>query len=213
MESITENHTAESLIAFEKRMVGLWESGEIPSLVHFSGGNEQQLIEIFSEIRKQDWIFVSHRAHYHCLLKGMPESELEEFIRLDKSMFCFDRELRIYQSAILAGCVGIATGVAVANKEAQNGEHVWCFIGDGAADSGHLYEAALYATGHELPITFVIENNFRQVDTDIAVRRGASYVAFSMNAPCIREYTYESRWPHAGSGCTHQIDFKRKTPL
>jgi pyruvate dehydrogenase E1 component alpha subunit len=207
------DHTKQSLIAFEARVKDLWESGELPSLVHLCGGNEEQLLEIFAGIRPNDWVFLSHRGHYAALLKGMPESELEDFIRTDRSMFCFDRERRIYQSAILGGCIGIATGVAVAIKEGGEDAHVHCFIGDGAADNGHLYEAALYATGHELPITFHIENNFRQVDTDIVVRRGASYAGFSMTAPCIREYSYEPTWPHAGSACKTQITFKRTHPL
>jgi pyruvate dehydrogenase E1 component alpha subunit len=206
-------HTRESLMAFEEKVKNWWEAGELPSLLHLCGGNEHQLLEVFRDIRENDWVFLSHRGHYHALLKGMPEYELEAFIRTDRSMFIFDRKSRIYQSAILGGCIGIATGVAVANKSAGNDDHVWCFIGDGAADNGHLYEAALYATGHELPITFIIENNWRQVDTGIETRRGQSYSAFNMSAPCLQEYFYEPRWPHAGSGCSNQIEFKRKTPL
>lgn len=206
-------HTRESLMAFEDRVRQQWEAGELPSLVHLCGGNEEKLLQIFEDIRPQDWVFVSHRAHYHALLKGVPEDELEMLIRADRSMFIFDSERRIYQSAILGGCCGIATGVA--RGIADNGEdaYVHCFLGDGAADNGHLYEALLYATGHRLPITFWIEDNNRQVDTTIEARRGPHWLDFVMEAPCLRRYQYEPRWPHAGSGCAHQITFQRTHPL
>lgn len=200
-------------MAFEARIVRLWEEGELPSLLHICGGNESQLIEIFQNIREQDWVFTSHRAHYHNLLKGVSEDELEQKIRNDLSMFCYDKQKRIYQSAILSGCVPIAVGVAAAIREEGSDEHVHCFIGDGAADNGALWEAALYVTGHSLPCTFYIENNRRQVDTGIVTRRGRYHELCRMVAPCVREYWYDATWPHAGSGCAHQITFNRTTPL
>lgn len=206
-------HTRESLIAFEDRIRILWEEGELPSLLHLCGGNEEQLIDIFANIRPQDWVFISHRGHYHALLKGMTDNDLEALIRHDRSMFIFDKYLHIFQSAILGGNCGIAVGVAKAIQDSGEDAHVYVFLGDGAADNGSLYESALYATGHNLPVTFIIENNNRQVDTDETTRRGPNHAAFSMNAPCIEQYYYEARWPHGGSGCAHQINFKRQHPL
>jgi len=206
-------HTKESLIAFELRMKKLWEDGELPSLLHFSGGNEDQLIEIFQRIQPEDYIFTSHRSHYHNLLKGMSEGELESHIREDRSMFVFSKKLRIYQSAILGGCCGIAAGVAKAIKDAGGKERVWCFLGDGAYENGHLFEAALYVTGHELPCTYIVENNDRQVDTRIIDRRGPNHLSCSLTAPCIEEYHYQHDWPHTGSGCKNQITFKRTHSL
>jgi len=207
------SHTRESLMAFESKVKDLWESGDLPSLIHLCGGNENQLLEIFQDIRPQDWIFLSHRGHYHALLKGMPEDELLEFIKSDRSMFVFSKSLRIYQSAILGGCCGIATGVAKAIQDSGEDAHVYVFIGDGAADNGYLYEALVYATGHRLPITFIVEDNNRQVDTTIGERRGLHWLDFVMESPNLRRYQYEPRWPHGGSGCAHQITFKRTHPL
>jgi len=206
-------YTRESLMAFEVKVVQEWEAGELPSLLHVCGGNEDQLIEIFQNIREQDWIFTSHRAHYHNLLKGMSEDELMENIRNDRSMFCYSQKLRIYQSAILGGNCGIAVGVAKAIQNSGEDAHVYVFIGDGAADNGCLYEALVYATGHRLPITFIIEDNGRQVDTTIEQRRGPHWLDFVMESPNLRRYQYEARWPHGGSGCAHQIKFKRTHPL
>lgn len=210
---MNHGHTRESLIAFEARVKDAWEAGELPSLVHLCGGNEGQLLDIFSDIRPQDWVFTNHRAHYHCLLKGMDEETLMQHIREDRSMFVFSREHRIYQSAILAGCCAIATGVAQAIKDSGEDSRVVCFLGDGASDNGHFYEALMYATGHDLPIRFVLENNDRQVDTDIVTRRGPKIGRFQVSSPLLHEYYYTPKWPHAGSGSKHHITFQRTTPL
>lgn len=207
------NHNKQSLIAFESRVQQKWRNGELPSLLHLCGGNEDDLLNIFEDIRPQDWIFNSHRAHYHCLLKGMSEERLMEHIGNDRSMFVFDSELRIYQSAILGGCCGIAVGVGMAIKESGEDARVYCFLGDGAADNGRLWEAALYATGHQLPVTFIIENNNRQVDTLIDERRGPAHLGCRIESPCIQEYWYHPTWPHAGDGIKEQITFKRTHPL
>jgi TPP-dependent pyruvate/acetoin dehydrogenase alpha subunit len=205
-------HTVESLMVFEERVKDAWEAGELPSLIHLCSGNEQQLLDIFADIRPQDWIFVSHRAHFHCLLKGMPEETLMENIRADRSMFNYSRELRIFQSAILAGNCGIAVGVAMAIKERGEDAHVHVFIGDGAEESGHFYEAVLYASGQDLPVTFIIEDNAIQVDTPKLARRGMTRGLLDTE-PSVRRYHYTPRWPHAGSGSKHQITFNRTHPL
>lgn len=209
---MTTQHTKESLIAFEDRVKNGWESGLLPSLIHLCGGNEDQLLEIFSEIRPQDWVFASHRAHYPALLKGIPEERVMGNIHNDQSMFMFSKEHRFYQSAILAGNCGIAVGVAMAIKESGEDAHVHCFLGDGAEENGHFYEAVLYATGHDLPITFHLEDNRIQVDTTQLARRGMERGLLDRE-PCVRRYIYQSVYPHAGSGSKHHITFKRTYPL
>ena len=47
----------EYLINFEKELVQRYLNKEIRSPIHLSGGNEDQLIEIFKKIKKDDWIF------------------------------------------------------------------------------------------------------------------------------------------------------------
>lgn len=206
------NHTKKSLIEFENGVKRAWEEGMLPSLIHLCGGNEEQLLEIFSEIRPQDWVFASHRAHYHALLKGIPEWEVVGRISRDLSMFIFDKDRRFYQSAILAGNCGIAVGVAMAIKEIGEDAHVHCFLGDGAEENGHFYEAVLYASGHDLPVTFIIEDNRIQVDTPQLVRRGMERGLLDRE-PCVKRYTYTPTYPHAGSGCAHKITFKRTHSL
>ncbi len=198
----------DELISFESRVKDLWEAGELPFLLHLCGGNEEQLIEIFREIRDGDWIFSSHRSHYHYLLAGGLEERLMGLIKKGRSMFVFDRGLNFFTSSVLAGTCCIAAGVAHTLKEENSENRVWCFLGDGAEDEGHFYEAVCFVQGHNLPCTFIIEDNDRSVDTSKEQRRGSNYMWRSWPS-CVRRYHYTPTYPHAGSGCKHHIEFKQ----
>lgn len=205
--AMNHGHTGETLVMFEEAVKMAWEAGDLPYLLHLCGGNEAQLLRIFKEIKEGDWVFVSHRNHYHSLLAGIPEDKVFENIKAGGSMFSYSRERRVFSSAILAGNCGIAVGVAIALKAAGSKNRVWCFLGDGAEENGHFYEAVLYATGHNLPVEFVIEDNGLQVDTPKELRRGMSSGLLD-SWPCVRRYRYTPVWPHAGSGCNFKITFK-----
>lgn len=201
--------TKEQLIAFENRIKGLWEAGDLPFLLHLCGGNEDQLIEIFAGIQEGDWIFSSHRNHYHALLAGIEPAKLEALIRSGHSMFVFDRTRNFVTSSILAGTCGIAAGVAWQLKHSGSSNRVWCFLGDGASEEGHAYEAALFVDANDLPCHFILECNGYQVDTPLAERRGEHpHLQFPLGQfKCVSRYTYDRKYPHAGSGCKHQITF------
>lgn len=191
-------HTTESLVAFEQQIKARFAAGELPFLVHLSGGNEAELVEIFREIGPQDWVFSNHRSHYHALLKGIPAPEVEAAICRGDSMFIFDAERRFYTSSILAGTCAIACGVALAIKERGGSECVFCFIGDGAEDNGHFYEAVRFAESRDLPIRFIIEDNDRQVDTSHAARWGTPE-RWQWPKRVLR-YRYTPTFPHGGAG-------------
>lgn len=192
-------HTAESLIAFEQRIKAHFAAGELPFLVHLSGGNEEQLLRIFEDIKPGDWVFSNHRSHYHALLHGIPEADVEVAILRGDSMFIFDRERRFYTSSILAGTCCIACGVALAIKQAGGTERVWCFLGDGAEDNGHFCEAVRFSVGRKLPLRFVIEDNDRQVDTSFAERWGGNWRPVWWDVGVSR-YHYKPTFPHGGAG-------------
>lgn len=196
--------TAQTLIHFESCVKERWENGELPYLLHLSGGNEEQLIEIFKGYKNGDWVFSSHRNHYHYLLAGGSAERLMAQIESGRSMFIFDKTINFVTSSVLAGTCCIAAGVAWTLKEGEKDNHVWCFLGDAAEEQGHFYEAVCFVQAHDLPCTFVIEDNDRSVDTSKEQRKH-----FQMTWPaCVRRYTYTPTFPHAGSGCKHVIKFK-----
>lgn len=205
----THGHTVETLIQFEELVKAAWERGDLPYLLHLGGGNEKQLLDIFEEAQEGDWFFVSHRNHLHSLLADIPTEKVWSNISEGGSMFSFSREKRVFSSAILAGNCGIAVGVAMVLKATGSPNRVWCFLGDGAEEQGHFYEAVLYVTGHDLPVEFIIEDNNIQVDTSKEVRRGMTQGLLD-SWPCVRRYHYTPTYPHAGSGCSFKIDFKTK---
>lgn len=166
--------TREELIAFEEDIAARFNAGEIKSPVHLAGGNEDQLIEIFKEIRPQDWVLCSWRSHYHCLLKGVPPNLLRDKIIAGRSIgLCF-KEYRVLSSAIVGGICPIAVGIAAGIKARGEDARVWCFIGDMTRLSGVTVESMQYA--EDLPLKWVVENNRFSVctDTKMAWKNGAT---------------------------------------
>lgn len=189
--------TKEELINFEKKIANLWDDAKIPYPVHLCGGNEEQLMEIFKEINEEDYIFSTHRSHYHYLLAGGSAEKLEKLIMEGNSMHVFDKNLNFLTSAIVAGMPTVAAGVALTLKMQGKKNHVWCFVGDGAEDEGHFYEAVKYVDGHNLPCTFIIEDNNRSVETPKEDRYGKTQIQWPK---CVRMYTYTPVYPHVGTG-------------
>ena len=191
-----KKYTKEDLISFEADIAELFNSGQLPQVVHLSGGNEENLIDIFEEIKPEDWVFSTWRSHYHALLKGMEPEDLKQRIMAGQSMHLMDAKLKFFASAIVGGCCSIAAGVAYAIKRNKGHERVYCFIGDGALDEGSTYEAIRYVDAWDLPCMFIVENNQLAVDTPLAERFPKPWAW----PKCIVEYGYERPWPHCQTG-------------
>lgn len=204
-------YTAEELIAYENYIKNLFELGFINTPVHLSGGNEDQLIEVFEDIQAHDYVFSTHRSHYHYLLKGgCPYALTEELLGEStgmcrgqgRSMHLYDPDINFYTSAIVGGICAMAVGVGMGIVRKTRGKrwkvpHVWCFIGDGGEDTGHFMEAQRYAFSHDLPVTFVIEDNDLAVETTRVQRWGKNDVK---EYPNVYRYEYVRKYPHVGIG-------------
>ena len=188
----------ETLIDTENRIRESFKQKRIRYMFHMCGGNEDSLIRIFNEIRPQDWVFSTHRSHYHALLKGMSPDELIERVELGESMHLYSKELKLFSSSIVGGALPIALGTALAIKRKGLDEKVWVFIGDMCACMGVFHECLLYAEGHELPITFVIEDNGYCINTNTFEAWGK--VPCEWGSSYVRCYGYKRVYPHAGSG-------------
>jgi hypothetical protein len=188
--------TVEKLIAFEDRIGELYLDNKLPFLFHLSGGNEKQLLDIFKDIKEGDYVISNHRSHYHALLHGIPPEVVEDRILNGRSMFIYDRERNFFCSAIIGGTPAIAAGIAWALKKKGSDKKVWCFVGDGTEDNGHLFEAVRYVDGWDLPCKFVIENNDRSVETTNAERWGKTS-DYKWDSPSVLKYHYDITYPHA----------------
>jgi TPP-dependent pyruvate/acetoin dehydrogenase alpha subunit len=188
---------ASDLIAFEDEMAALFEAGQIKAPLHLSGGNEDQLIEIFKEIDiENDYVLCSWRSHYHCLLKGVPHEELRQAILDGHSISLSFPEYKVLSSGIVGGIAPIGVGIAAGLKRTQQPGKVWCFVGDMTASTGIVAESLSYAMGHDLPIEFVAENNGLSVCTDTEAAWGPQETVPWK----FRSYGYKLTKPHVGIG-------------
>lgn len=195
-----KKYTSEELINFETKIADIFNSGKIQAPIHLYYGNEDQVIDIFENIKDEDWVFCTWRSHYQCLLKGVPEEILTNDIVSGKSITLCYPEHKIYSSAIVTGSIPIATGVAFDIKRKNENNHVWCFVGDMASETGVFFENWKYAVNHDLPITFIIEDNNKSVCSETRKVWNCEKLYFENATEKIIYYKYSSKYPHAGAG-------------
>ena len=181
--------TPADLIAFEADIAAEFEAGHIHAPVHLSGGNEQQLIDIFRDVKPTDWVLSTWRSHYHALLKGIPPAEVKRQIMAGRSMFISSVEHRFLSSAIMGGMLSIACGLSYA------GERVWCFVGDMCASVGVYKDALRFATGHKLKVFFTIEDNGLSTNTPTKTTWGG-LSGYDADRRLEWRYSYERTYPH-----------------
>ena len=97
-------------------------------------------------------------------------------------------------------------GAAKAEKMKDSGAHVWCFLGDMTSETGIAQTSIRYAETHDLPITFVIEDNGISVLTETRDVWGSQTLRFNeRKSSKVRVFEYKSKYPHAGAGVRVQF--------
>jgi TPP-dependent pyruvate/acetoin dehydrogenase alpha subunit len=151
---------------------------DIPSGVHGSLGQEAPAVGVCAHLRADDWALASHRSAHIAIAKG---SDLKALIaeQLGKAggisegkageQHILDRDANFISGAIVAQHLPTATGLALAQKKRGTDNVVAGFVGDGAANQGGFYECLNFASVHDLPIVFVIEDN----DLGISTRKNS----------------------------------------
>lgn len=174
---------------FEERIAGLYSEQEIKCPVHLCTGQEAIAAGVCIHLRKEDYIFSTHRSHGHCIAKGMDLNSIAAELYgkaagcsrgLGGSMHLADPENGIPgTTAIVGGCIPLAVGAALSSKIKKQDRISAAFFGDGAVDNGVFHESLNFASLKKLPVIFVCENNFyatnspqkaRQPDVNIADR-------------------------------------------
>ncbi len=185
--------TADDLIAFEQEVAERYNRGEIRGPVHFSGGNEDALIDIFQgawPIPKDAWIFSTWRSHYHALLHGVPPEKIMEQIMAGRSMNLNFPEHRFFTSAIVGGILPIAAGVA------YTGADVYAFVGDMTYTTGIQRETINFCAGSSINLVLIVEDNGMSTNAPTDKAWGTP----NWKAPRVQQYKYERRFPHVGTG-------------
>jgi len=197
--------TKEQLVDFETDIANCFNNAMIKAPVHLYDGNEEQMINIFKNVEPEDWIFTTWRSHYQCLLKGVPQEQVKQDILDGKSITLCYPEYNVYSSAIVTGNIPISTGVALDIKRKGGNNHVWCFVGDMTSETGAFFENWKYAVNHDLPITYVIENNGKSVCTETHKVWNTDELYFAKETRKIIYYKYQTKYPHAGAGARIQF--------
>ena len=195
------------LISFETEIATLFNAGKIKAPVHLYKGNEDNIIDVFKNIKKNDWVFCSWRSHYQCLLKGVPYQELKDEIIAGRSIsLCFPK-YKIFSSAMVGGALPIAVGTAMSIKyKNEKNSRVFCFMGDMTAETGIAHECIKYSRNFKLPIHFIVEDNEKSVCTNTREVWNQKKLTFEeKNDEYITYYKYKNPYPHAGAGIRVQF--------
>ncbi len=186
----------QDLIDFELKVKKIYEQGKIKAPIHLSGGNEKQLITIFKNIKKTDWVISNWRSHFHALLHGIPSNKILKEIIKGKSMSLNFEEHRFIASSIVGGGIPIGLGIALAIKRKKQNSKVFIFVGDMTFETGVFYECYKYAKNFGLPIKFVVEDNGLSTNTPSKI----AWNKLSKKPKDIIYYKYKRKFPHHGSG-------------
>lgn len=155
---------------FEETVAGLLEDpSEIKCPVHLYTGEEAVATGVCANLRKDDYVFSTHRSHGHYLAKGGDVKGLmaELFGRetgcsrgRGGSMHLAAPEIGLPGStAIVAGSISLAVGAALAASLRQTDSVSTVFFGDGAVNEGVWYESLNFSSLKKLPVIFICENN------------------------------------------------------
>ena len=164
---------------FEEKCAELYSASKIRGFLHLYIGEEAVAVGAMESLRPEDNVLATYREHGHALLRGIPATALlaEMYGKVQGcshgrggSMHIFDASRRFFGgSAIVAGGLPLAVGMALADKLQSRRQLTACFFGDGATAEGEFHECANLAALWKLPVLFLCENNQYAMGT--ALRR------------------------------------------
>lgn len=149
--------------------------------VHLSIGQEAAAVGVAENLRAEDQVVSTHRGHAHYLAKGGSLHGLlcELYGKVEGcgrgqggSMHLVDRSVGFAGStSIVGGTIPVGVGLAFAKKFRRLPGIVAVCIGDAAVEEGVFHESANFASLHNLPVVFVLENNLYSCYTHLKHRQ------------------------------------------
>ena len=162
---------------FEERCGQLYIQQKFGGFCHLYIGQEAVLAGMVEAIRPTDRVITAYRDHAHPIAMGTdPKYVMAELYGRKTgtskgkggSMHMFDKERNLFGGhGIVGGQIGLGAGIAFADKYRKEDHVTLCFMGDGAARQGMLYETFNMAMTWKLPVIFIIENNKYAMGTSV----------------------------------------------
>ncbi len=165
----------QTIRSVERKIEGEYKNDEMKTPIHLSIGQEAIAAGVCINLRKEDYLFGTHRSHAQYIAKGGDIKQMVAELYLRKtgctsgrggSMHLMAPDIGIYGStAIVGGNLPLGTGTALASKIQKNDRVTAVFFGDGAADEGTFHESLNFASLKRLPVVYVCENNFYAINS------------------------------------------------
>jgi pyruvate dehydrogenase E1 component alpha subunit len=162
---------------FEEKAGMLYGQQKIRGFCHLYIGQEALAAGLITATKKQDPIITAYRCHALALARGMTANAgmAELFGKVDGcvggkggSMHFFDKENYFMGGHGIVGAqIGLGTGIAFAEKYKGTDNVTLAMFGDGATWQGILHESFNLAKIWELPVIFIVENNWYAMGTSV----------------------------------------------
>ncbi len=154
---------------FEQKCAEVYRIGKIGGFCHLYIGQEAIAVGVQTQLEDRDFVIGSYRDHVQAMVQGIsPEAVLAELYGRaggnvggkGGSMHMFSKENNFFGGhGIVGGQIGVATGMAFAQKYKETGGVTICYFGEAAVNQGIFHESLNMAELWDLPVIYICENN------------------------------------------------------
>lgn len=160
---------------FEERSLKAYQQGKIGGFLHLYIGQEAVAVGSISVGGPNDHFITAYRDHGHALAVGMSMKECMAELYgkatgcskgKGGSMHFFAPDKNYWGGhGIVGGQTPLGLGIAYYLKYKGIEGACFCYLGDGAVNQGVFHESLNLASLWDIPVIYVIENNFYSMGT------------------------------------------------